>query len=175
MESKQSYTEDVEVVRKIVEMVTGGDIQAKNRKRTSVEARMIYATLLRDVGYSLKFIGDTLKKDHTTIVHYLRLFRNLRETDMHVTRKYLRCRELFVSKKQPVNLEDAIDYKVECDRLKTKIEILKAENYMVNEELNYLKVSDEHRLLKIFKVIEENTPKGYEPIVERKIRRMFDE
>ena len=175
MESKQSYIEDVESVRKIVEMVTGGSVHAKNRKRTSVEARMIYATLLRDVGYSLKFIGDTLKKDHTTIIHYLRLLQDLKETDIHTTRKYLRCRELFVSKKQPVNLVDEIDYKIECDRLRTKIEIMKAENYMLNEELVQLKVTDENRLLKIFKLIEEHTPKGYELIVERKIRKMFDD
>jgi hypothetical protein len=30
-------------------------------------------------------------------------------------------------------------------------------------------------LIKIFKLIEQNTPKGYELIVERKIRKMFDD
>lgn len=88
---------------------------------------------------------------------------------MHMMRKYLRCRELFLSEKQPVNLVD------DCDKLRTQIEIMKAENYLLNEELIQLKIADENRLIKIFKLIEENTPKGYELIVERKIRKMFDD
>jgi len=179
MESKQLSTEDqrsdIEVVRNIVEMVTGVNIHAKNRKRTIVEARMIYSAILREAGYSLPFIADTLKKDHTTIIHYLRLVKDLSETDNQVMRRYLRCRELFVLEKQPVNLVNPTDYKAEVDRLKTQIEIMKAENYLLNEELIQLKVSDANRLLKVFKLIEENTPKGHELIVERKIRKMFDD
>lgn len=179
MESKQLSTEDqrsdIEVVRNIVEMVTGVNIHAKNRKRTIVEARMIYSAILREAGYSLPFIADTLKKDHTTIIHYLRLVKDLSETDNQVMRRYLRCRELFVLEKQPVNLVNPTDYKAEVDRLKTQIEIMKAENYLLNEELIQLKVSDTNRLLKVFKLIEENTPKGHELIVERKIRKMFDD
>ena len=76
MESNQLYIEDpkneVEIVRKIVEQVTGVNIFEKNRKRFVVEARAIYSTLLRDVGYSFPFIAETLGKDHTTIIHYMR-------------------------------------------------------------------------------------------------------
>lgn len=173
MESKQLSTvdqrNDVDVVRNIVEMVTGVSVLAKNRKRTVVESRMIYSSLLREAGYSLTYIAETLKKDHTTIIHYVQSLKDLRETDMHMMRKYLRCRELFLSEKQPVNLVD------DCDKLRTQIEIMKAENYLLNEELIQLKIADENRLIKIFKLIEENTPKGYELIVERKIRKMFDD
>jgi Bacterial dnaA protein helix-turn-helix len=179
MESKQLYTvdqrSDVDVVRNIVEMVTGVSILAKNRKRSVVEARMIYATLLREAGYSLTHIAETIKKDHTTIIHYIQSLKDLRETDIHMMRKYLRCRELFILEKQPVNLVDEIDYESECDRLKNTIEIMKAENYLLNEEIVQLKVADENRLRKIIKLIEENTPRGYELIVERKIRKMFDD
>ena len=179
MKSKQLSTvdqrSDIEVVRNIVEMVTGVNIHAKSRKRTIVEARMVYSAILREAGYSLPFIADTLKKDHTTIIHYLRLVKDLSETDNQVMRRYLRCRELFILEKQPVNLVNPTDYKSEVERLKTRIEIMKAENYMLNEELIQLKVSDGNRLLKIFKLIEENTPKGYELIVERKIRKMLDD
>jgi len=150
-------------------MVTGVSILAKNRKRFVVEARMIYSTLLREAGYSLPFIAETLKKDHTTIIHYIQSLKDLKETDIHMMRKYLRCRELFLSEKQPVNLVD------DCDKLRLEIEIVKAENYLLSEELNQFKISDENRLRKIMKLIDENTPKGYELIVERKIRKMFDD
>ncbi len=173
MELKQLSIEDqrsdVDVVRSIVEMVTGVSILTKNRKRFVVEARMIYSTLLREAGYSLPFIAETLKKDHTTIIHYIQSLKDLKETDIHMMRKYLRCRELFLSEKQPVNLVD------DCDKLRLEIEIVKAENYLLSEELNQFKISDENRLRKIMKLIDENTPKGYELIVERKIRKMFDD
>lgn len=179
MESKQLSTvdqrSDVEIIRSIVEMVSGMDVHAKNRKRAVVEARMVYAAILKEAGYSLTYIADTINKDHTTIIHYLKSIRDLSETDNQVRRRYLRCRELFFLEKQPVNLDEPIDYESEIERLKTRIEIMKAENYMLNEELIQLKVSDGNRLLKIFKLIEENTPKGYELIVERKIRKMFDD
>jgi hypothetical protein len=166
MELKQLSIEDqrtdVDVVRNIVEMVTGVSILAKNRKRFVVEARMIYSTLLREAGYSLPFIAETLDKDHTTIIHYVQSLKDLKETDMHTMRKYLRCRELFLSEKQPVNLVD------DCENLRAEI-------YLLKEELAQLKIADESRLMKIIKLIEENTPVGHELIVERKIRKMFDD
>lgn len=175
MELKQLYTveprSDVDMARNIVEMVTGVSVLTKNRKRFVVEARMIYSTILREVGYSLPFIAETLDKDHTTIIHYIQSLKDLKETDVHIMRKYLRCRELFISEKQPVNLSEEID----CERLKMQLEIMKAENYLLNEELVRLKIADETRLIKIFKLIEENTPNGYELIMERKIRKMFDD
>jgi Bacterial dnaA protein helix-turn-helix len=178
MELKQSSTvdqrSDVYIVRKIVEMVTGTSIMAKDRKRNTVESRMIYATLLREQGYALTYIGDTLGKDHTTILHYLRSLKALTDTDVNTMRKYLRCRELYLIEKQPVNLTQNIDYKTECAKLTTQIDIAKAENYLLTEEIAKLKKSEESRLLKLFKLIEENTPKGNELIVERKIRKMFD-
>jgi hypothetical protein len=143
-------------------MVTGVSILAKNRKRFVVEARMIYSTLLREAGYSLPFIAETLDKDHTTIIHYVQSLKDLKETDMHTMRKYLRCRELFLSEKQPVNLVD------DCENLRAEI-------YLLKEELAQLKIADESRLMKIIKLIEENTPVGHELIVERKIRKMFDD
>jgi hypothetical protein len=166
MELKQLSIEDqrtdVDVVRNIVEMVTGVSILAKNRKRFVVEARMIYSTLLREAGYSLPFIAETLDKDHTTIIHYVQSLKDLKETDMHTMRKYLRCRELFLSEKQPVNLVD------DCENLRAEI-------YLLKEEIAQLKIADESRLMKIIKLIEENTPVGHELIVERKIRKMFDD
>lgn len=172
MESKQSYTEDptndVNTVRKIVEGVTGVSIFEKNRKRFVVEARVIYSTLLREAGYSFPFIADTLNKDHTTIIHYIKLSKDLKETDRQMKRKLFKCKELFISEKQPVILSEVVDYQDELDKLNMRIELM-------NDELFELKNSDRLRLSKIIKLISENTPKGYELIVERKLIKLFDE
>jgi len=97
---------DFELVRKSVEMVMGVDIFTKNRKRMVVESRMMYGLIMRELGYSLNQIGDYLKKDHTTIIHYQKTMNNLIDTDVNVLKTYLRCKELIDSQKQPVNLSD---------------------------------------------------------------------
>ncbi len=172
MESKQLYTEDpkndVDNVKRIVEEVTGVNLLEKSRRRFVVEARAIYSTLLRDAGYSFPFIADTLGKDHTTIIHYMKLADDLKNTDRQMKRKLYRCRELFISEKQPVILSNITDYEDELEKLKMRIELM-------NDELYQLKNSDSIRLSKIIKIIKENTPRGHELIVERKIRQLFDE
>lgn len=158
--------------QRVVEMVMGVRVNDNNRKRQIVEARMMFSSMLRDMGYSLKEIGTVLKKDHTTIIHYLRKLKELTEVDRSLFKKYIKCRELLMLNEEPVNLAE------ELERLHKKVEILKMENYILSEEKNELikqLTSDDKRLQKIFKLIEENTQHGYEGIVERKIRKMFDD
>lgn len=63
MESKQSYSTDpnkmneIEHAKKVVEMVMGIDVITKHRKRDEVEGRMVLASILREMGHSLKQIG----------------------------------------------------------------------------------------------------------------------
>jgi DNA-binding transcriptional MerR regulator len=184
---KQSYSTDpnlnkmneIESVKRVVEMVMGIDIFTKNRKRYVVESRMVFSTILRDMGYSLKEIGRILKKDHTTIIHYERKLKALLDVDKSLLKKYLKCRELLTLKEQPVNLLSQTDLVGEVYRLNNLVEILEKEKEILADEkkelINQFKVDDGKRLIKIFKLIEQNTPKGYELIVERKIRKMFDD
>lgn len=184
---KQSYFTDlnpnkmneVDSVRKVVEIVMGVDIFTKNRKRYVVESRMVFASILRDMGYSLKEIGKTLNKDHTTIIHYERKLKDLTSIDRSLLKKYLKCRELLTLKEQPVNLLSETDLIGELNRLTNIIEVLNEEKKMLLDEkkelLEQMCVDEDKRLIKIFRLIEENTPRGYELIVERKIRKMFDD
>lgn len=170
---------DFEFVHQVVEMVTGYKIFATNRKRKTVESRMLFSLLMIELGYPLTHVGEYLGKDHTTIIHYKRVMRNLLDTDTLMLRRYLKCKEIIVSEKQPLILISDTDYKTETQRLQSKIEILKAENYLLNEEKNELirqiNVAEERRFVKIFNLIADNTPIGHELIVERKIRKMFDD
>lgn len=165
-------TNDFELVRKSVEMVMGVDIFTNNRKRTVVESRMMYGLIMRELGHSLNQIGNYLKKDHTTIIHYQRTMNNLIDTDVNTLKTYIRCKELIDSHKQPVNLSDP---KHELLKLRIKIDKLRAENMVLSAQLDEIKVSDYGRVAKILKLIEDNTPLGHELIIERKIRKMFDE
>ena len=62
----------IEKFKKIIELETGVNVEIVSRKRNFVEARAMYYKLLRDVSnMTLQAIGDTVNKDHATILHSL--------------------------------------------------------------------------------------------------------
>jgi hypothetical protein len=161
-------------VKQIVELVTGVKIIENNRKREVIDARMIYAKILRERGASLVSIGMTINKDHTTIIHYLRTMDSLLITDREVIRKYIKSKELLLLDEQDLNLLNGNDTVSELSRLKEtleisekKVKLLQDENERLNREME--------RFRGILKIIDEATPIGQEKIVERKIKRMLDE
>jgi hypothetical protein len=170
---------DIEVLRDIVNMVLITDIGAKKRMRYLVEGRMIFAKILREYGYSLNRIGSFLGKDHTTIIHYTRTINKLLDVDLEILGKYTKCRELFILEKAPTSeLTSEYDLKNEIFRLSTKLTVLLNENTLLKEKMANMKkdlTSNNKRLNRIVNFIDENTPIGHEFIIERKIRRMFNE
>lgn len=162
-------------VKAIVEMIMGTEVFVNNRKRSVVEARMIIASMLRDMGYSLKTIGNFLKKDHATIVHYNKALMSLLDIDKALMMKYLKCKEMIITKEQPVNLVKEPDYKEEYYKLLVRIEILEKEKEILKNDMAEILRSRTNRLSSIFKLIEENTMRGYENTMERKLKKFFDE
>jgi len=64
-------------------------LKSKHRYREIVELRMIYCTLARQMGYSFIEIGKYLdNKDHTTIMHNIKSFKNLMQTCNVFRNKY---------------------------------------------------------------------------------------
>jgi len=164
-----------ETVQRIVEMVTQTNLLMNNRKRECVDARMIYSYVLRHtLGASLTSIGMSINKDHTTIIHYLKTMEGLLEVDREVARKYIRCKELLLLSEQPLNLLDERDEILEINRLKEQVEILERKNKLLEEE-NKRITKQTGRFMNILELIEENTPSGEEYLVERKIKKMFNE
>lgn len=61
----------------------------KSRTRELVELRQIFCQIARVMGFSLKNIGVHLgNRDHTTVIHSLKAFNNLTETDPVYREKY---------------------------------------------------------------------------------------
>ena len=52
--------------------VTVEALKSKSRKRELVEARACYSVLCHESGMTLQAIGDTINKNHATIIHYFR-------------------------------------------------------------------------------------------------------
>jgi hypothetical protein len=65
------------------------DITKNTRKRPHVDARKIYARILKDKGWSLQKIGNSIDKHHSTIIHYLKDVEWLIEHDASVREIYM--------------------------------------------------------------------------------------
>ena len=65
------------------------DVLETTRKREVVEGRVIFAKLmhLQNI-YSLAKIGSFINKDHSLIVHYLKVHDNLFETDKNYQKTF---------------------------------------------------------------------------------------
>lgn len=68
-----------------VELVTGytfDDLRSKYRGRNLVQARQMYCHYMRVLlGWALKDIGDSIERDHTTVIHSIDTFSDLYKTD----------------------------------------------------------------------------------------------
>lgn len=57
-------------------------LEAFNRIRSLVELRNIFCHIAREMGYTLREIGQHLnKRDHTTVIHNIKTFDSLNNTD----------------------------------------------------------------------------------------------
>jgi hypothetical protein len=79
----------IQKFKKIIEFETGVNVEIVSRKRNFVEARAIYYKLLRDIsGMTLHAIGDTVNKDHATILHSLKSVDDWMRYDTKLADKY---------------------------------------------------------------------------------------
>ena len=133
MESKQnSFMEDqkkIENIRNIVEMVTGERILSVTRYRGEVEARMIFASILKDTDMHVESIALSMKKSRYAAEYYLKRFNDLVELDSTFRSLYLKCKEMVVMNKfkdEPVNSYNIVGRLVqENEALKQELRLLK--------------------------------------------------
>jgi len=133
MESKQnSFMEErkkIENIRNIVEMVTGERILSVTRYRGEVEARIIFASILKDMGIHPGSIALSMKKSRYSADYYLSKINDLLELDSKFKSLYLKCKEMVVMNKfkdEPVNSYNIVGRLVqENEALKQEIRLLK--------------------------------------------------
>ena len=133
MESKQNYfmeeRKKIEHLRNIVEMVTGERTISVTRYRGEVEARMIFASLLKDTGMHIESIAHNMKKSRYAAEYYLKKFQDTVELDSKFRSLYLKCKEMVVMNKfrdEPVDSYNIVGRLVqENEALKHELRLLK--------------------------------------------------
>jgi hypothetical protein len=119
----------IENIRNIVEMVTGERILSTTRYRGEVEARMMFASILKDTGMHVESIALSMKKSRYAADYYLKRFNDLVELDSTFRSLYLKCKEMVVMNKfkdEPVNSYNIVGRLVqENEALKHELRLLK--------------------------------------------------
>ena len=94
--------EQIDLLLTIMKMETGLDLKRKTRKREYVDARAITFYIIRtELDLSLGSIGKIFNKDHATVLHGLKVFSNLIETDKSFKNRFNKVLFLFKQKKGP--------------------------------------------------------------------------
>lgn len=161
-------------LKKIINHKFGLDINVDTRKRDFVNARLVYAKILRERGYTFEAIARSINKDHATIIYYVRCAMHIFMQDRFLEKKYSECRGLFFGTIDPtasVSNEEMLAERVST--LMEQVNKLTAENELLNYEIDE-KVKRFKRINKIINLIEERTHYGKEELVERKVREMFN-
>lgn len=167
---KKEFQQEMDSLKDIIKNLLRLDINKKERSRELVDARYIYAKILKDRGHTLTGIGKSIKKDHTTVLHYTRQMEIMLKQDSNLAEKYVMCKEMFYTDKPYFSKE----YK-EFELISKIIKLTSENESLILERKNILEMKDKFkRISRIIDVIERRTPVGLERTIEDKIIKMFN-
>jgi hypothetical protein len=137
----QSKKEEIDELKKIVNDVFLVDLDVNNRKRGVVDARKVYSKILRDSGYSYDLIGETINKNHATIIHYVKNIEHILSYDRVVRDRYVACKNVFVKKRKSISeqVKKDVDIYVTVVRLTNELQEAKSDKTkLLDEFVNYI-------------------------------------
>jgi hypothetical protein len=162
---------EMQQLSEIIKSVFNEDVKDKIQRREIVDARMVFSKILRERGYTYASIGRFLKKDHSTVINYMRNVYHLLTQVNGLMAKYIICRDLFLIDKEVlyINKEEK-DNKLSIISLNNQIEklILEREN-VTRMETKYKRIED------ILSIIDKKTPNGKEKFILKKVNLMFND
>lgn len=96
----------LEYIKKQVEDQLDLKIEGRSRRRIFVDAKKIYAKIAQLNGFSSMKIGDSIDRDHATVLHYWNEHENLMRMDQTYRKNYYKCLVLIGTSGNNYNLED---------------------------------------------------------------------
>ena len=164
-------SENREFLKNVVNKIFEVDIMNGSRKRNIVNARLVYAKILREHGQQLTAIGKSLNRDHTTVIHYLKNAETFMKHDSALNEKFIMARDVFYSENN-----FSLEYSTEEDLRGKIVELTdKLEKFELKEEYVILSEAKYKRLKNIINLIEGRVKKGQELIAEYKINQMLND
>ena len=139
-------------LKKVIQEITGVDINELSRKREIIEARAVYYKILKQIDKkkSLKSIGASVGKDHATVLHSLRnydMFEQFNPT-LKLFRKQILQRLNYASQEQILDMsKDEYIQSLQIDIMKLNNEIANLQETINKPRNNYNVVNNIQQLL----------------------------
>jgi hypothetical protein len=170
MEKILDVNTDLEIVTRIIKDNFNVEIFDKKRNKEIVEGRLICAKLLHSAGYTYTSIGKAMKRDHSSIIYYVKTLNNLVIQPNELRYKYHQCKDIYF--KESNDLLDKINRTHYAD------EVLLLRKQLHNLSNNVHRLSSFYdkykRLEDIVLLVNERTEFGKEDEVRKRIMRMFN-
>jgi predicted transcriptional regulator len=162
--------DELNELTEIIKKVLSTNVHDKRQYQELVDARIIFAVLARERGYTLKNIGIYLGMSHSIVVHYSKHFDTLIAQIPSFLEKYIEIKSCFMQDKTPIPIFGTNPYKrTTISSLKNKIE------YLILQKRDLIvKYEKYERIEEIAELINSRTPKGLEDFVKNKINQMFN-
>jgi hypothetical protein len=166
----ENVEQEMDSLKYVIDKLFNINVMKNSRTRNVIDARLIYAKILRDRGHTLTSIARSLHKDHTTIIHYISQVDHLLRHDVRLAEKYIACKELFLRDK-PFLSENL----KESDVVSRLIKLTSDYEKLILERKNVLSMRDKYKRIEgIVDLVDSRTPNGSEKIIEEKINKMFN-
>ena len=187
------------ILQAIIEDVFEASIMDPKRVRENVDARRMFSMILRDMKYPSTRVGGYLRKNHATILHYVKTAKGIFQTDADFKAKYKEVQKRFESDlrelKTNLEIKDLIkqglqedSYRGDICRLSEHVKFLKAEietlksNSNVDTSILQGKIDRRDTELKkynvrysrLYKTINDRTKAGTEDLIQRKLNALFN-
>lgn len=166
------------ILKQIVSEVFDVDIMEPSRIRKAVDARGVYSKILNDKGFTLVFIGQTLGKDHSTIINCMNNIEFFIENENNIKQKYYICLSRFhqaLGITELDTLSDLSEYQLKKEIVKLRLELRKlADSY---DELNnkYMVDAKKHSKYEhLYQMISTRCKDSYLYMVERKVNQILN-
>lgn len=156
---------EMDILRTIIQEELGVEIVKRTNKRHAVNGRKLFSKILCEIGVTKSEIGRYLRKDHSTIVHYMADADSMIKYTEGMLEKYEEIRREFLNVVKKTINEDNKSIVI----LKLRIDELISEKKELSNKLNEL-----DRLKKIIRFIDTFVPDGQEDIALEKIMLTFN-
>ena len=145
-------TQITKELKKVIQEITGVDINEVSRKREIIEARAVYYKILKQIDKkkSLKSIGASVGKDHATVLHSLKnydMFEQFNPT-LKLFKKQILQRLNYASPEQVLDMsKDEYIQSLQLDIMKLNDEIANLQETINKPRNNYNVVNNIQQLL----------------------------
>jgi hypothetical protein len=158
-------------LKQIVEQVMELNLMDKRRLISVVDARLVFSKILRDRGHTFVSIAKFLKKDHSTVMHYIDKSLYLFKQDTKLFESYMICKDLFLQ-----NREEIIDEIRDKDTHMQLVRITKQLDTLIKEREGILALDKKNKRFKyIIDLLNKRVPEGKEAFLEYKITQLLNE